>query len=1010
MESGNPPSAARAAVGLSHQQQPNSGDNENRNPNNNRVDMGPQSQRRLSLEKRTHNMQSGRRKRSKKGGQLTLFGGVAFDSSKHCEVCVAQLQGREKHRAHHPRCGRNTKTKGLTSKATLETLREEKRLKELFAAPLQDHEKGSFRHLNQDNINQFFMRRPGKETAPPVAPSTTPPTTVDQQKSPEPTFVCQDEIFTPAQFSKLVTEKVAKESFAKEHNNKKAPLAMIAAAAVAVEEIIRPNNGSLIQSYFDGLTMTIPFVKGCTDPHYHSIMGQKLLLVDWKKMMGVDVLCPSCKNCLLKNDRTNFSKNKTLHPIFGLDGPPQWCMVMSMQCPGCKARFHANESNILCRLPAYASVAYPVDSRYAGSNKNSHVARSATDLFDMLLPTYGNGDLCSRLLYNAINRSYLERASSYYSEIADNKRKTVNDSVNDTMTGISPYIEKDGVYMRYYPPLGDMIRNLHNEASLSSNNHWGISDHDRHTREIQGVKCGLVFAQDHTHEVTKNYLNKKKLGIDGLWDVATETGEIACAVLVPSTKTSDFSHAAKQLTLRNHFNPKAMYSDTWPCKSEYWERLLGHEVKGRLGLFHFIQRITRTLRKKHPDYHKAVAALLEALYYYNDEDYDALLAALKNGTLSSAGTKFTDNEIDQMKGTRLFRQRYDKHLRKVIRRANVMRAMLEGWFNRYKCSSSDPVNRPAGGRRDPNTEQTLFTEETRDAWLNCKDKAEYLQDPLPLDEMYYVIPPNPNSPHQLNEYISRRGESSLESFHGLLAHFANCGMRSSLADNLNLTGTARYNLGIRMKLRIASIASLEVRSKMPGAWETVLPYFNHSELNWVNSLAVECGIEDKLPFPCAEQLGKDTGERFFSEYMEWIDSVKPRVDENDMCLCVSCGFGQNVPPSTVPITGTTTERTTVEESGILTATVTPPAPQQQPQLPTAQQPLPQQQMPNMASQHSPVFMFMPPTPGFFVPPPSYTPLVCCQRYQTWFCSPTRRGRPPHDWNCRTKLSPNWTSL
>jgi len=976
------------------------------NSNNNQVEMGPQSQRRVSLEKRTHNMQSAnhgyQRKKAKAAGQLTLFGDIAFDALKHCQVCKSKLAGRDCHKAHHPRCPRNRKTGGVTSRATLESLQEEKRLLQHFSAPLAEHEKGSFRHLTQDNVNQFFMGRRGAPTVAAATSTTSELTTSTQPTQQQSIPVSSEETFNPAQFSQLVTSKAADESFAKEHSNKKAPLAMVAAAAVAVEQIIRPNNGSLIESYFSGLTMTIPRIEGCTDPLYHSIMGQKLLYVDWKKMMGVDVLCPSCKGCLLKNDRTNFSKNKLLHPIFGLDGPPQWCMVMSMQCTGCKSRYHANESTILCRLPAYAAAAYPVDSRYAVGNKNSHLARSATDIFDMLLPTYGNGDLCSRLLYNAINRAYLEKAASYYSEMASERNRkvndTLNDTLNDTMTTISPYIEKDGAYIRYFPPLGDMIRDLYDEACSTSNNPWGISDHDRHTREIQGVRCNLVFAQDHTHEVTKNYLYKKKLGIDGLWDVATETGEIACAVLVPSTKTSDFSHAAKQLSLRDHFNPKAMYSDTWPCKSSYWSSLLGHEVKGRLGLFHYIQRITRTLRKQHFEYHKSIASLLEAVYYYNDSDHNKLLGALKNGTLSSTGTKFTDDDISEMKGTRLFRQRYDKYLRKEIRSPNVMRAMLECWFNRYKCSSSDECYRPAGGTLDPRTQQPLFTPETRDAWMNCKDKAEHLQDPLPLDEMYYVIPPNPNSPHQLNEYLSRRGESSLESFHALLAHFANCGMRSSLADNLNLTGTARFNLGIRTKLRIASIPSSEQRSKMPSAWESVIPYFNHSELAWVNSLARECGINTTIPFPFAEQLSEDTGERFFSEYIQWMRLEKPVINELDMCLCVACNNGLQVSrPSLPPMPSQ--EETNTDDTNLISATVPPAAATTTTEVRQASVP-----------QAFPVFMFLPPPPGYFAPPSSYVPQVCCERYRRWLYSNNRRGRPPHDWDCRVKATPNWQCL
>ena len=89
----------------------------------------------------------------------------------------------------------------------------------------------------------------------------------------------------------------------------------------------------------------------------------------------------------------------------------------------------------------------------------------------------------------------------------------------------------------------------------SSSKPCKISDHDRNTRELQEVKSKLIMVQDHTHEVTKNYHWKKKLGAEAMWDAATETGDIACAVLVLSTKTKDLSHAAIQLSKSPHFNP-----------------------------------------------------------------------------------------------------------------------------------------------------------------------------------------------------------------------------------------------------------------------------------------------------------------------------------------------------------------------------------------------------------------------------------------------------------------------
>ena len=153
--------------------------------------------------------------------------------------------------------------------------------------------------------------------------------------------------------------------------------------------------------------------------------------------------------------------------------------------------------------------------------------------------------------------------------------------------------------------------------------------------------------------------------------------------------------------------------------------------------------------------------------------------------------------------------------------------------------------------------------------------AEFLTDPMPLTDMYQTILPNPNSTHQLTEYLSLRGESKLEAFHDRFAHFANCGMRESLADSLNLAGTARYNLTIRHVRALVSTNNIEnptnnienpadkqlIRRKIQAAWEKVVPYFNHSELWHINNMAESLGC--KHPFPDAETLVPDNGERFF---------------------------------------------------------------------------------------------------------------------------------------------------
>ena len=79
----------------------------------------------------------------------------------------------------------------------------------------------------------------------------------------------------------------------------------------------------------------------------------------------------------------------------------------------------------------------------------------------------------------------------------------------------------------------------------------------------------------HTFETLKNYQKKDIPGAFALWSCCTESGEIASSVIVGSTKVKDCAHAAEQLSRRNGFNPRAMYSDTWPHKDAFWKLIFG---------------------------------------------------------------------------------------------------------------------------------------------------------------------------------------------------------------------------------------------------------------------------------------------------------------------------------------------------------------------------------------------------------------------------------------------------
>ena len=88
---------------------------------------------------------------------------------------------------------------------------------------------------------------------------------------------------------------------------KSAPLAMVAVARHVTVDLVQP----WFPLYTMALTVPVHRVDGVQlDPHYHSIEGQQLLLVQWETQFpGLSIQCP-CNDCngTLKKDRTNFSK------------------------------------------------------------------------------------------------------------------------------------------------------------------------------------------------------------------------------------------------------------------------------------------------------------------------------------------------------------------------------------------------------------------------------------------------------------------------------------------------------------------------------------------------------------------------------------------------------------------------------------------------------------------------------------------------------------------------------
>jgi hypothetical protein len=86
--------------------------------------------------------------------------------------------------------------------------------------------------------------------------------------------------------------------------------------------------------------------------------------------------------------------------------------------------------------------------------------------------------------------------------------------------------------------------------------------------------------------------------------------------------------------------------------------LFGTSLLGRLGLFHFMQRIMKNMRPSHFQYRETIKDLQACLYRYDDGDEADLIRELKAGNMSNNGHKYSDKEIEELKLSGKFKKRY----------------------------------------------------------------------------------------------------------------------------------------------------------------------------------------------------------------------------------------------------------------------------------------------------------------------------------------------------------------
>jgi hypothetical protein len=324
---------------------------------------------------------------------------------------------------------------------------------------------------------------------------------------------------------------------------------------------------------------------------------------------------------------------------------------MQYECNKCGTTCKGNDGRMLHALPPHYRMAYPVDPRFA-VQKLSHLSRPLSRTVQKLMVTHGNGEQLSKMIHQTRGEWYEDIEESYYSQCVD----------TGSCAGRLPtFAECIGTYS----PTPHEIRLFYKKAAESELTTTGISDNNRHKREIQSVSCQVSTASDHTFAALRNYKKTDLKGAQGIYTQNNENGEVAVAVIVPSLALSDHAHASEHFARRPNVNPRVHSSDTYPNFERFWKAIFGAQLDCRLGLWHFINRLYRTLRKNHVDFGTAVTALQECVTYDDTEDKNNVILALRKGTL---GRRVHSNaEIMSMKADDKQKwTKYSKYIRRWI--------------------------------------------------------------------------------------------------------------------------------------------------------------------------------------------------------------------------------------------------------------------------------------------------------------------------------------------------------
>ena len=783
-------------------------------------------------------------------------------------------------------------------------------------APLQPHEKASGRPTAED-MNLFFAKRQRKEP-PPSSTRTPSPDPPGHQlggtgPSPDPPgsrYANDRRVLTAERLSyqaiqNALTTRMEKPTSKMTRGNNKV-LPQVKAVADYILDMFPTrspteeglgNYGELgtmqINAYRllfppGTLAFTIPPSDKSMKPdfNYSLIEGVAIYFTDWglniPDFKSFKCPCEDCNDGLMKRGFWDFATHGVLTPIQHVDGSTAYSINRQYKCNKCGFTCKANDGRLFHQLPSYYRRAYPVDPRYA-VNYQIHLSKSASQLVEKLMLTYGNGEQISRALHEMSAARYENFEEDYYRRYADWREKTKSTEAAPRLPSFRDYFgNRMGLK-------GDTMRDRYGFAASSNLTATNLSDDMRNTREIQAVGCRICSSSDHTFAIIKNYIADEIGSAKAVHTINTETAEIASAAIVDTTSAKDFAHQLEQFSRRPNVCPKVHVTDNCPANDLLLRELFDRDnwkIVLRLGMFHWMHRISVTLNDQHPDCNAAIAELSKCIYTEDLGDTKEVKAALLDGRLGPRPKKgekksqLTEDDVHlmQVTSTSLWKSYRNKYIRIWIKPQEEIEKNLQKWFEKYKRGVWP---------YDPKTGADLFMVDTESAVERARNSVPWVTDVLPKEDIYEPIAPGRRSKTDLPEYLGKRGvESKLESFHLRLAHFGNLGTSKELMDSLCLAGMAEWNKRIRHRHRC-----LRDPTEALTSWSKEVPsHLDHSYLALINNLARQAGVADDahknvMPLP------KDNGERFMSMY--WDEQQKrnsnfvPKASGRCMChLCI----------------------------------------------------------------------------------------------------------------------------